>query len=749
MLPDDKVMVPEVSPSPENTNLSQIKVAQKDRRQDEHRYTMRISRRTVDKLGVKLYDRASAVVAELVANAYDADAESVRVRLPLASLLGTRQGTPGHAHQDANHGLQSSVGHMAIALGKTQDILETQEDYGHAPDSLAESTNDLIEVRDNGHGMDPAEADKHFLTVGQDRRINPRQGPLSRNKQRPVMGRKGIGKLAPFGICTRIEVISSGGVATPNGYLTSHFILDYNEIIQDTEESYYPERGAKDRTYSHDPGTTIRLSAFQRKRVPDQETFMRQLARRFGAQQSDFKIVVEDTRDPKVNPPTPVMSVDIPVVDSTRIELSTRPVLLDEGATLPVIGWIGMAQQGYKHEELAGVRIYARNKIVATTRDFGLMSGFTGENTLRSYLVGEIHAEWLDEDSGEDLIKTDRQDILWESDRGHALRSWGQDLLKEIGTLSRAPRRQNVRNRFLRLARVRERARARYTDETVVASAVELAGIIGGFAAEDELTDEVYVDGLCEVILSVAPHRALMNAFHDFKTRIDPSDSTLESLLDLFDKTRVAELASYSQIAMERVTIIEQLSGVVDEGAPEPELQKLISKGPWLIDPTWSVITKNQSLRTFARRYVAIWQERHGEALEIALIHDSKRPDFTAMEVAGRLRIVELKAPKHKFGSQDFIRLQNYVLALRHLFAENKSMGELFSNGWQIDLVADQVALPNHTEFEAFCRFEEKKEVVRITWTDFIVRAEQTNSKFLDIRHASQIEAARLQKAPS
>ena len=39
------------------------------------RYTMRISRLTVDKLGVKLYDRVSAVLAELIANSYDADAE--------------------------------------------------------------------------------------------------------------------------------------------------------------------------------------------------------------------------------------------------------------------------------------------------------------------------------------------------------------------------------------------------------------------------------------------------------------------------------------------------------------------------------------------------------------------------------------------------------------------------------------------------------------------------------------------------
>ena len=39
------------------------------------RYTMRISSLTADKLGVKLYDRVSAVLAELIANSYDADAE--------------------------------------------------------------------------------------------------------------------------------------------------------------------------------------------------------------------------------------------------------------------------------------------------------------------------------------------------------------------------------------------------------------------------------------------------------------------------------------------------------------------------------------------------------------------------------------------------------------------------------------------------------------------------------------------------
>ena len=79
---------------------------------------------------------------------------------------------------------------------------------------------------------------------------------------------------------------------------------------------------------------------------------------------------------------------------------------------------------------MAGVRLYARGKIVAQTRDFDINTGFTGEFKMRSYLTGAIHAEWLDED--EDSIRTDRQDIIWNSDLGTPLREWGRHLLKEL-----------------------------------------------------------------------------------------------------------------------------------------------------------------------------------------------------------------------------------------------------------------------------------------------------------------------------
>ena len=186
---------------------------------------------------------------------------------------------------------------------------------------------------------------------------------------------------------------------------------------------------------------------------------------------------------------------------------------------------------------------------------------------------------------------------------------------------------------------------------------------------------------------------------------------------------------------------------MVDAGAPENALQKLISKGPWLIDPTWSVITMNQSLRTFAERFTALWRSRYGEDLAIDIGQGRTRPDFTAMEVSGRLRVIEIKAPRHKLDSNDFGRLQNYVLALRKFFAENRAMSETFRDGWQLDLVVDGVAIKNSTELEALSSFQEKEEVVQVTWEDFIARAQRANSEFLNVRYAANRESEQLQES--
>jgi len=662
-------------------------------------YELRISRLTIDKLGVKLYDKASAVVAELIANAYDADAENVTVNLPLNVQLASQAG------------------------GKLKDLKFE------------------IVVRDDGHGMTPDEARAYFLTVGADRRRrNGVDGARSREKKRPVIGRKGIGKLAPFGICKRIEVWSAGGTGGPRGYRITHFFMDFDAIVQDEEKPIPLAVGADDNKFSDRRGTTIRLTNFLAKRVPDLETFLRQLAARFVFATPDFRIAVVDTSGADPAPPVAVDPLSIPVYEETRVDLSTRPVHLENGKTVPVSGWMAMARSSYKHEEMTGVRIYARGKIVGTTRDFNQPAGFTGEFAMRSYLVGEVHAEWLDLDDGEDLVRTDRQDILWDSDYGQELRRWGSEIIREIAKISKAPRRERVRDTFLKNSKIELKAKQRFGDREIVDVAVDLAKSFGGFAAEDELGDEDYVNDLTDIILSVAPHRALMEAFREFSSEATKREVTISEMTDIFDKAQIAELASYAQVAAQRVMVINQLQDLISNPVDEHEYQALLSTANWLIEPSWTVISQNQSLKTFKIAFEVFYKQKYKKDVVLAITHETKRPDFTLMSIDGLLHIVEIKKPNYDFGNDDLERLLNYVEAFTAFFEANAEVSAEFPRGWTIDLIVDGVRITGNQPKYAWKQISDgpSRVVNRRSWWDFLNHARKVHEQFLSIHDAGR-----------
>jgi hypothetical protein len=349
-------------------------------------------------------------------------------------------------------------------------------------------------------------------------------------------------------------------------------------------------------------------------------------------------------------------------------------------------------------------------------------------------LVGEVHAEWLDLDDGEDLIRSDRQGILWDSEFGRALRNWGASLIKEIGRVSKEPRRQRARELFLAKSDFTSRAQARFSDKEVYEVAVELAKQIGSFAAEDELEDEDYVEGLADVILSVAPHKALIAAFQRFNEEIaGGTKASLDHLLALFGKARVAEMASYSQIAAERVRVLHELEGVILVEADEAKLQQMIQEAPWLIEPRWTVITKNQTLKVFKKGFEAFYKKRTKKSIVLAVADEVKRPDFILVSVGERLHIVEIKAPGHKFDDKDMDRLANYIDYFDEFFEDHMEFRTEFPLGYQIDLVVDGINLKKPANKQAFKAARDIGKVKTASWLDFLTKAKKAHELFLDI----------------
>ena len=196
------------------------------------KFKMSINLQVLNHLGLNLYSNTSAVLSEVVANAWDADAKEVKIYI----------------------------------------------------------NKDSITIVDDGIGMDLDDINNKYLTVGYQKRSESGLSPIFK---RPVMGRKGIGKLSLFSIADIVKVYSK-----KNGEING-FEIDINSLKEAIKENgaYYPKELDVDAMKFIDCGTMIVLNDLKKKRTATLETYLRQrLARRFAiiGEANDFRVYIND-----------------------------------------------------------------------------------------------------------------------------------------------------------------------------------------------------------------------------------------------------------------------------------------------------------------------------------------------------------------------------------------------------------------------------------------------------------------------
>lgn len=695
----------------------------------DNKYKMTISRLTVDKLGVKLYDRVSAVIAELVANSYDADATEVVISAPMGELLARKE--------------------SGVLIDR----------------------NFIIEVSDNGSGMlvdgKVNEVNDFYLKVGSERRNDLRRGDVSKKYGRRVMGRKGVGKLAPFGVCQTIEVISSSGkqitdkASGRKGFITSHFVMDRKAILSDTDTSYYPRPGELDNTFQPKLGTTIRMGGFDHRRVPKIADFERQMAQRFGLSTPDWRIVLRDsTKKPgdddyervvgafetKLKPGTKISFKRKAGVNEDSRETKDYEVRGPEGISVgdtvagfplegkfyPVTGWVGYAKDPYKDDLMAGVRVYCRGKIAAQTAVFNMKAGFTGEHDVRSYLIGELHADWLDED--DDLIRTDRQDILWSHDLGQAFQDWGQSLVKLVGKITREPMRKSAWEAFRESSGIEKKIEEMFPGKDrkeIRERTLDMAETITRAARKDELEDPEIVESFVQLSLLLGPHVTLDR---QLKEAASSKDRPMAVISELLRTARIAELASFGRIVDDRLRVIATVEEKKDGAdTKEEEFQKLLTEAPWLINPMWSPITANQTFETLRAEFMKFYKKHTGQDLVLHDFSDStKRADFVLSSQDDAVQLIEIKRPHHRLANDEMDRIVKYHDLMRGFLEEegNQEFAKAFPK-FHITLVCDGIALTG-SQRAAFDGYKKNGEVLtHINWKTFLLRARQTHEAFL------------------
>jgi uncharacterized protein (TIGR02391 family) len=392
---------------------------------------LRFDPQTVDHLGAKMYSHLPNAVAELVANAYDADATNVRIDV-------------------------SSPGVVVIA--------------------------------DDGHGMSRTDVSEKYLHIGRNRRAATSSDKTESGK-RSVSGKKGLGKLALFGIGKTVEV-STTRAGQDYGTLLS---LSYDAMM-DAEGEYAPGESTLESTLG-EHGTTVSLRDLKRSTLVDAKELATSLSRLFNNMDTSFGVTVVG-KGGSQHPVTSSLRLAAVDVEFEWVFPDAWADADEIGRKYAISGRIVSARSPLRHG-MRGITLYVKGRLANEPEYFGVSES----SFAFSYLTGYLNVDYID-DLNLDVIATDRRALDWDTDETAELRDQLAKLMVRVGQEWRARRRElRERNTDGRL----KVTVATWLDSIRSAEQVPLRQLVGAVTSEElDITSSQQTD-IIRLLQEVTP----------------------------------------------------------------------------------------------------------------------------------------------------------------------------------------------------------------------------------------------------
>jgi hypothetical protein len=580
----------------------------------------------VEDLGLNLYTSLPRVLVEYVANAYDADASYANVVLDKDAIEQAR-----------------------LEMKKQFELEQVQKKASDQDISPLESrtlpAHFTITIEDDGHGMSREDLDNKFLFAGRRRRREePELRGRTPEKKRFLMGRKGLGKLAGFGVAKLITVITR----KKGERHATKIVLDYDqlaikrathEIDIDQEEMLGDGGGIAE------SGTTIILSCLLydplRSRI---QTVDKGITEHFALiDPDDFAIwlngTVVETKVPTFAfawpEPNSVDSHDfvtktLPLEDGGEIAFQYRFRFTGENEALPA------AQRG--------VRVYANKRLAAAP---SLLNANTNMHGFRmtDYLDGVVHADFIANQEA-DYIATDRQTLRWES----PLLSGMYDFLsaeikeacKQYQKLREGMAPNIVKNDLFTQNEVCQLGFSKKDERMAYRIAVILKN-----ACKQGIDDPMYKEKL-PILLRGIGHGNILAAISELADEDNPDLQNVAIEVARLAKDELDQFVGSVKVRLKAIEALKKIVRAVDfkEKQNEKVVQKLFEDAPWLIDPTYTqFLTADKSVNVLfdlLAKELEIDNYAPGDAER-----NDDRPDLTFLlgsTSLDRLVIVELKS---------------------------------------------------------------------------------------------------------
>lgn len=574
----------------------------------DNKFEMTVDLNVLEHLGINLYSNIAAVLTEAVANAWDADASSVQIRV------------------DPN--------------------------------------NDWIEIEDDGIGMSVDDLNGKYLRVGYRRRDEDAEHGCRTAKGRPAMGRKGLGKLSLFSIANVIEVQSAKDGHT-HGFRMS--VPGIHEAVQE-KRPYHPEPLASD-VLAVTRGTKIVLREIKRQRLGKGVSALRKrLARRFSiiGQANGFEIKIDG------QPITAADRGDLPkaqflwTFDGYEPEASTIVHVMERESLAArfdawdsawrVSGWLGTARKPKDLDDdeagnLNGIVVFARGRLFHEN----VLDRLNDGRLYTKYLTGQIEADFLDADDQPDIATSDRQRVQEDDERYI-------QLIAYLGSqLNKLEKRWNEWRRKHEVEKAKENSPAlaewlETLPEGYRKSAETLIAKLSALPVDDEDDRKLmYRHGILAF-----ERMKLRGSTDEFVTSVESADRLLAVLADRDS----LEASLYRDIVKSRLDAIRDFQTIIDEDAKERVLQKYLFDHLWLLDPAWERATGSQIMESrLTTEGVLVEDLTEKERLG--------RVDIAYRTQAGKHVIVELKKVGRKMALLELVEQgQTYVDKLKKILRE-------------------------------------------------------------------------------
>ena len=124
----------------------------------------------------------------------------------------------------------------------------------------------------------------------------------------------------------------------------------------------------------------------------------------------------------------------------------------------------------------------------------------------------------------------------------------------------------------------------------------------------------------------------------------------------------VPESLNLAVVFAQRAFALTRLYEYVHHGT-EVDLQKLIERFPWIVEPDLAVLTANQALKTAIRKAENLGHIPSGRRTTVGGVPESNKPDFVFLSSPEerQIVIVELKNPQEDLTLANRVQLQDYM----------------------------------------------------------------------------------------